>query len=104
MSFKTKIQNTQENIVVELSGDLDIESSEEMKNEILEVYDEKRKNILVDLEKLDYLDSMGIGALISVYNTLKENGNVIKIINAQKNIYKLFKITDLLDIFNMEEE
>ena len=102
MSFNMEIdKNNNERHIVSLSGDLDIESSDKLKGNLLKIFNEEKKDIVIDLEKLNYLDSMGIGVLISVYNEVDKEGYKISIVNAQENIYKLFKITDLLDVFNM---
>ena len=101
MSFDLKLEDKTEYFYVKLSGDLDIDSSTDLKNQLLDTYKEDKKGFLIDMEDLSYIDSMGIGALISVYNEVNEDGFQIKIINAQENIVKLFKITDLIDVFNM---
>lgn len=86
---------------VKLTGDLDVYSEEDFKAFI----DEKiqtDKDVVFDLNDLDYLDSTGLGMFMIVYNTQKENGKSVKIINAKENIKKLFKITDLTALFDME--
>lgn len=86
---------------VKLTGDLDVYSEEDFKSFI----DEKiqtYKDVVFDLNDLDYLDSTGLGMFMIVYNMQKENGKSVKVINAKENIKKLFKITDLTALFDME--
>lgn len=86
---------------VKLTGDLDVYSEEDFKSFI----DEKiqtDKDVVFDLNDLDYLDSTGLGMFMIVYNMQKENGKSVKVINAKENIKKLFKITDLTALFDME--
>jgi len=86
---------------VKLVGDLDVYSEEDFKEFIEEKID-ANKDLVFDLKDLDYLDSTGLGMFMLIYNKQKENGKSVKIINAKENIKKLFKITDLSDLFDME--
>ena len=86
---------------VKLTGDLDVYSEEDFKEFIEEKID-VNKDIVFDLKDLDYLDSTGLGMFMLIYNKQKENGKSVKIINTKENIKKLFKITDLSDLFDME--
>ena len=99
--FKANISQAEDKLVLELSGDLDVYSEEEFKKFIDEKID-ANKDIIFDLEKLDYLDSTGLGMFMTVYNMQKSKDKKVKIINSKENIKKLFKITDLFDLFAME--
>lgn len=99
--FDTKIENCENYQKISLRGDLDVYSEEEFKKFIDEKID-ANKDIVFDLEKLDYLDSTGLGMFMTVYNMQKSKDKKVKIINSKENIKKLFKITDLFDLFAME--
>lgn len=99
--FDTKIENCENYQKISLTGDLDVYSEEEFKKFIDEKID-TNKDIIFDLEKLDYLDSTGLGMFMTVYNMQKSKDKKVKIINSKENIKKLFKITDLFDLFAME--
>ena len=86
---------------VKLTGDLDVYSEEDFKEFIEEKID-ANKDLVFDLRDLDYLDSTGLGMFMLIYNKQNENGKSVKIINTKENIKKLFKITDLSDLFDME--
>ncbi|EHR32083.1 STAS domain-containing protein [Helcococcus kunzii] len=93
----------EENLNVFLSGDLDINSVETFKDDILEKYENIDKDVIIDLKDLEYIDSTGIGAIMTVYNDVKKKDRSLTVKNANRNIAKLFKITELDKIFNMEE-
>lgn len=99
--FDTKIENCENYQKISLRGDLDVYSEEEFKKFIDEKID-ANKDIIFDLENLDYLDSTGLGMFMTIYNMQKSKGKKVKIINSKENIKKLFKITDLFDLFAME--
>ncbi|MDW7668631.1 MAG: STAS domain-containing protein [Bacillota bacterium] len=82
-------------------GEIDIMSSEELKKEIKEIID-KNKDIIINGEGIEYMDSTGLGVLISLLKKTKEQDNKIIIKNLKPNIYKLFNITGLTKVFEIE--
>lgn len=99
--FDKKIVNEDNLQNIKLIGDLDVYSEDEFKSFIDEEID-PNKDITIDLKDLEYLDSTGLGMFMNIYKMVNENGKDIKIINAKDNIKKLFKITDLTELFDME--
>ncbi|MFM1514908.1 STAS domain-containing protein [Helcococcus ovis] len=102
MAFEAKYKEN-ENFEIHLSGDLDINVVENFKNEILDKYKILDKNIVFDFSDLKYIDSTGIGVIMTVYKEAKDKLKTLTIKNANRNIYKLFKITKLTELFNMED-
>ena len=99
--FDKKIVNEDNLQTINLIGDLDVYSEDDFKTFIDEEID-PNKYITIDLKDLEYLDSTGLGMFMNIYKMVNDNGKDIKIINAKDNIQKLFKITDLTDLFDME--
>lgn len=99
--FDKKIEKTDDIQTIKLIGDLDVYSEDEFKSFIEEEID-SNKDITIDLKDLDYLDSTGLGMFMNIYKMVNDNDKEIKIINAKDNIVKLFRITDLTNLFDME--
>lgn len=99
--FDKSIEHNDDFQLIKLKGDLDVYSEDEFKGFIEENLDEN-KDLVIDLADLDYLDSTGLGMFMNIYNSQKSKGKTVKIINAKDNIKKLFKITDLTALFDME--
>lgn len=89
-------------LIAELSGDLDINVVDDFRDDILNKIDGS-KDIILDLKDLDYIDSTGLGVVMTAYKEAMEKGRSLKVRNAKRNIYKLFKITELDEILGMEE-
>ncbi|RKD22256.1 anti-sigma B factor antagonist [Caminicella sporogenes DSM 14501] len=87
---------------VELTGEVDIYTSNILKETLNELILKEETDIVLDCEKLDYIDSTGLGVLIGILKRLKNNEKNIIIANPKSNISKLFKITGLDKIFIME--
>jgi anti-sigma B factor antagonist len=87
---------------VVLSGEIDIYSAPELKNSLLKLVEEKKGNIHIDCANLKYIDSTGLGVLISAMRNVKEYDGNIVIRNLQPYIYKIFTITGLDKVFTIE--
>ena len=100
--FESKIYDKEKFLLVEVKGDLDIYAEDEFNSFIEREIEGKDRDILIDIKDLDYLDSTGLGLFMKIYKMAKEKDRSVSIINPKENILKLFKITDLTDVFNME--
>jgi len=103
MSLEIEYSITSENeLEIKPIGEVDIYTSPELKNKIFELIDDKKLNIIINGEKLEYIDSTGLGILMSIYKKMQDNSLNIKILNLKSNIYKLFDITGLIKIFDIQ--
>ncbi len=83
-------------------GEVDIYTSPDLKNKVFELIENKKLNMVINGEKLEYIDSTGLGILMSIYKKMQENSLNIKILNLKPNIYKLFDITGLSKVFDIQ--
>lgn len=73
-------------------------------NEIINnLIDKNKKKIVIDLEKVGWMNSSGLGILIGAVTTLKNNGGKLIIINVSERIENLLKITKLSNVFEIEQ-
>lgn len=101
LEIESKIQDSI--IEVKPIGEVDIYTSPELKNQIFSLIEERNTSIIIDGESLEYIDSTGLGVLMSIYKKMQENSLNLEIINLKPNIYKLFDITGLNKVFNIRE-
>ncbi len=86
---------------IQLVGDVDIQSSNHLKEEINGMLNEVETDLMIDCASLSYIDSTGLGVLIGVLKRVKNVEKDITIVNAQNNIKKLLGITGLDKIFRI---
>lgn len=89
--------------VMNIVGELDIYTSPKFKEVLLEALEEKMDNIIINGESLSYIDSTGLGVLISALKKVKENNKTITIKSIKPNIKKLFDLTSLDKVFLIKE-
>ncbi|MDO5028178.1 MAG: STAS domain-containing protein [Bacillota bacterium] len=100
MSFRREIEERQDKgPVIKLFGELDIYTSTDFKDEVLEILEKYKDNIYLDLKDLEYIDSTGLGSLIALVKTAKEIDKKVYLKDVNERIRKLFKITALEDMF-----
>lgn len=87
---------------VEIIGEIDIYTAGQLKEVFIDIINEKKENIKINGEKLEYIDSTGLGILIGILKRLKEDEKDIIISNIRPNIKKLLTITGLDKIFIIE--
>lgn len=87
-------------VVVELKGNVIGGPDSEEFSKLLHSYvDEGKKNIVVDLGSVKFMNSSGLGMLISGFTTMKNGGGSMKLANATEKINSLLVITKLITIF-----
>ncbi|MFB0972742.1 MAG: STAS domain-containing protein [Neofamilia sp.] len=85
--------------IINLYGELDIYATQDFKNDSIELLKSSQDDLYLDFTNLDYIDSTGLGALISILKESQEIGKNIYLIEVNERIRKLFKITQLEDMF-----
>ena len=73
----------------------------EMRETIQSLLEEGKRNILVNLEKVTFMDSAGIGELVACHKRAVEKGGQIKILKPNEKLLDLFTITKLIEIFDI---
>lgn len=92
--------NEKDNLwVFALKGDLDIYTSNKFKEEVLKVFKAKENDLEIDGSNLEYVDSTGLGVLISILKIVREKEKKIYLSNIKPNIRKIFDITELDKLF-----
>ncbi len=86
-----------------LSGEVDIYTSQSLKNELNDVVSYCQGDVYIDCKELSYIDSTGLGILVGALKEIRKNNKDIYISNIRDNIKKLFIITGLDKLFKIAE-
>ena len=86
--------------VLDLKGKMTLgEGDELLKDKINSLLQQNRKNIVLNLEGVPYIDSAGLGEIVRTYTTVSRQGGKLKLVNLTKRITDLLSITKLLTVF-----
>lgn len=88
--------------VVHLSGEVDVYTATKLKDNLLPLTYEKDHLVEVDLESITYMDSTGLGIFISALKSTNEHDSKLKLVNIQDRVLRLFNITGLDEIMDIE--
>lgn len=82
---------------------LDSSVSPELKGEFLILCNQKVQHLVVDMAAVEFCDSSGLSALLIADRKMKEHGGTVKLVNVQKKVASLLKISMLDRVFDVEE-
>lgn len=97
MNLEMEVQG--DNLIIKLSGELDHHSTESARRKIDQYYIDKRlQNIILDLRKITFMDSAGIGLIMGRYKNVLENKGKMNLVSENKSIDRILKMSGLLKI------
>ena len=99
MNFSATIRQVGQVSVVEVSGKLTSFESGALRNSTAKLLKEGRKQILLNLSALTYLDSSGIGELVQTYMSVIKGGGEMKVVGLSDKVEEILKITQLYQVF-----
>ena len=90
---------------MDLSGRITLgEASVVVRDVINDLIGKGNKKILLNLVEVDYIDSSGIGVLMSGLSTVRSQGGALKLVNLSKRIGDLLRITKLYSLFDVKDD
>ena len=90
--------------ILDLKGKITLGAGdEELKEKVRSLATNGRRRILLNLADVPYIDSAGLGGLVSTYSTVTNQGGQLKLVNLTKRITDLLSITKLLTVFETFE-
>lgn len=89
--------------VFTISGELDVHQATRLKSEIIEQIEMDGWKYKFDLKNLGYLDSTGLGILVSLKKQIERNQERMFIVNVKEPVLNVFKITKLDEYFQLEK-
>ncbi len=91
--------------VVELSGRITLgEGSVQLRDTIRDLIAKGQRHILLDLGEVNYIDSSGLGELVSAYTTAKNQGAGLKLLKLTKKVHDLLQLTKLYTVFDIYDD
>ena len=106
MNLKVRNHYNPDALIIDLDGDFDLYASHAVKLEIVKLVEQGNHIILLNMEKVKYIDSTGIGALIKIMLLLKPLNGTVKLYNVNetpRRVLKLTMVDKMLEVCETEE-
>jgi anti-sigma B factor antagonist len=89
--------------LIELGGEVDLYTAPEFKERMVQVIEEGKTRVVVDLSNATFIDSTTLGVLVGGVKRLRPSGGSLAIVCSDQNIQKIFEITGLDRVFPIHE-
>jgi anti-sigma B factor antagonist len=91
--------------IIDCSGRITLgEGSVVLRDTVRDALAKGSKKIVLNLQNVNYIDSSGIGELVSAFTTTKNQGGELKLLNLTKKVNDLLQITKLYTVFDVEDD
>jgi anti-sigma B factor antagonist len=105
VSMKVTTRQVDGVTILDLSGRITLgEGSVLLRDSIRDLLSKGQKSILLNLADVNYIDSSGIGELVSAYTTVRNQGGELKLLNLTKKVHDLLQITKLYTVFDVKDD
>ena len=101
MSFT--VSKTGDITVVEVEGQLIVGNRQDLKQKVLDEVDKGAKKVLIDFERTGYIDSSGLGVLVSLAKRIRDAGGELRLANLHDELQTLFELTKLDTLFQISK-
>ncbi|HSK45507.1 MAG TPA: STAS domain-containing protein [Candidatus Binatia bacterium] len=105
MSMKATNRQVDGVAVVDMSGRITLgEGSVVLRDTIRDLIGKGNKKILLNLGDVTYIDSSGIGELVSAFTAVRRENGELKLLNLTKKVHDLLQITKLYTVFDIKDD
>ncbi len=104
MSMKVSTRQVDGVVIMDMSGRITLgEGSVTLRDSVRDVLSKGNNHILLNLGDVTYIDSSGIGELVSAFTTVKNAGGELKLLNLTRKVHDLLQITKLYTVFDVKD-
>jgi len=105
VSMKASTRQVDGVTIVDLSGRITLgEGSVVLRDAVKDLVGKGQKKILLNLGDVSYIDSSGIGELVSAFTSVRNQGGELKLLHLTKKVHDLLQITKLYTVFDVKDD
>ncbi len=105
MALQGTCREIEDVAIIDFSGKITLgEGSSTLRRTIKELIDKGHRKIVLNLYDVDYIDSSGIGELVSGYTTVRNASGELKLLHLTKRVHDLLQITRLFTVFDVQSD
>ena len=103
MDLSLQTRNEGDWTVIEVGGEIDVYTAPKLREALVELVNAGRYQIIVDVERVDFLDSTGLGVLVGGLKRVRANDGNLRVVCTQERLLKIFRITGLTKVFAIHD-
>ena len=107
MNFEIEIRHVGRHTILKTLGEIELQNVEEVSEEIWKAITESDSSLIIDLTEIKYVDSSGIGVLVTAHKRMKEKKGDFALLGVPEDLLKVLKLSDLdryFTIYQSESE
>jgi len=89
--------------VVAVGGEIDVYTAPKLRDKITDLVNSGRHDLLIDMEKVEFLDSTGLGVLVGGLKKVRAQQGSMELVCSQDRLLKIFRITGLAKVFTIHD-
>jgi anti-sigma B factor antagonist len=89
--------------VLDVGGEVDVYTAPKLREKLVELVSDGHYNIVVDMTKVEFLDSTGLGVLVGGLKRVRSHNGGLELVCNQERILKIFRITGLTKVFPIHD-
>jgi len=82
-----------------VAGEIDVYTAPQLREQLVELVDSGRYDLVIDMERVEFLDSTGLGVLVGGLKRVRAHDGSLRLVCTQERILKIFRITGLTKVF-----
>jgi len=100
MELTTSTREVNSITIITLTGTLRMgDETRVVRDLVKELVEQDRKQLILELGRLEYIDSAGLGALVACFSAVRRSGGTLKLLQLSQKVREQLRITKLLDVF-----
>jgi len=103
IDIQLDIEGTEGWRIVRVGGEVDLFTAPKLKEGILDLLNGGVTKLVVDLEKVDFMDSTGLGVLVGALRRLKERDGTLSLVCPQGPVLRVLEVTGLSKVFDIHD-
>ena len=92
-------------IILDVKGRIVLgDEIQDLRDSVRRILDEGKKKIILNLAEVDYMDSSGVGELVSAFTTVRNAGGELKLLNLSPKVQDILHVTKLYTVFDIRSD
>ena len=104
MNISIDVKEKESVLAVKVNGEIDAYTAPQLREKLFPLSEKEGVKMVVDLSEVNYMDSTGLGVFVGVFKNVRAHNGEFKIVGLSDRLQRLFEITGLADIIDINSQ